>query len=85
LRMYEFIEKLQESIDGDAQEIKEYLLKLIEIGLLEFDFQTSGTDPDWSLKLLSFLKQINISSQLLKDTILVLEKQRACCEIYATS
>ncbi|GGX17975.1 lantibiotic dehydratase [Aquimarina muelleri] len=85
LRMYEFIEKLQESIDGDAQEIKEYLLKLIEIGLLEFDFQTSGTDPDWSLKLLSFLKQINISSQLLKETILVLEKQRACCEIYATS
>lgn len=85
LRMGEFIEKLQESIAGNAQEIKAYLLKLVEIGLLEFDFQTSGTDPDWNTKLLSFLKQINIPSQSLKETILVLEKQQLCCEIYATS
>ena len=85
LKMYEFIEKLQESIDGNTQEIKEYLLKLVEIGLLEFDFQTSGTDPDWSSKLLNFLRQIKSSSQSLKQTISVLEKQHVCCEIYATS
>lgn len=85
LRMYEFIEKLQESIAGNPKEIKEYLLKLVEIGLLEFDFKTSGIDPDWSSKLLNFLRQIKSSSQSLKQTILVLEKQHVCCEIYATS
>ncbi|PKV52597.1 lantibiotic biosynthesis dehydratase-like protein [Aquimarina sp. MAR_2010_214] len=85
IRMHEFIEKLQESIEGNSRQIKEYILKLIEIGLLEFDFQTSGIDPDWSLKLLSFLRKIDSPSHALKKTISVLEKQSTCCEMYASS
>jgi len=84
-RLNNFIEKLEEIVDSSKAGIKAYLLRLIEIGFLEFDFQTSGIDPDWDLALIKYLKNINKPSALLNETVEVLHKQRSYCESYAQS
>lgn len=57
---------LNEFIDGEAAPLKNYLMKLVEAGLLEFDFQTSGTDPLWHLRLSDYLAPIAQSDPLLQ-------------------
>lgn len=41
-----------DNIDADKEEIKKYIKKLFNIGLIELDFFASGTDIDWIEKLI---------------------------------
>lgn len=42
--------------DADLQQVKAYLVKLIETGLLEAGTNTSGLHPDWDEELCNFLQ-----------------------------
>ncbi|AMQ01766.1 hypothetical protein AY601_4948 [Pedobacter cryoconitis] len=47
--------------EANYTSIKNYLLKLVAAGLLEVGMETSGIDPQWSLKLLNFFTKLESS------------------------
>lgn len=66
-------------IDSAEDEIKEYLLKLVNMGLLELDIACSGLDPDWDRNLIALLKAAgknNSSIQLLIKLLEALQQSK---------
>ncbi len=55
-----------------SSEIEQYLLQLIDIGLIEPNINVSGTDPEWTGKFLEFLHGISLTNpdiNRLKNTL----------------
>ena len=50
---------LIESVESDKESIEGYLLELIEIGLLEWQWDFSGLTFNWEYKLLDFLTRVD--------------------------
>ncbi|MCC6864524.1 MAG: lantibiotic dehydratase [Ignavibacteria bacterium] len=50
---------LSSNFEAEEDEIREFIYKVISIGLLEFDFDVSGLDYNWDVKLVQLLKQYN--------------------------
>lgn len=76
---------LSNEIDATETAIKNYLLNLIEIGFLEFDFRVSALSPDWDTSLIEQLQTHESPSPLLHETINVLRSQRSNCGSYESS
>jgi len=81
----EIVEELGNEIDATKTDIKNYLLNLIEIGFLEFDFQVSAISPDWDTALIEQLKTNDPAPPLLDKTIQVLGSQKANCVSYESA
>ncbi|WP_293788569.1 lantibiotic dehydratase [uncultured Pedobacter sp.] len=84
-RLNELVGILGNDIDATPTEIKEYLLKLVEVGLLEFDFKVSPLLPDWDTALIEALKNYESPSYLISDVIKYLKDQRLNYLLYETS
>lgn len=52
------VDFLTEVVDEESAVLEQFLRSLIGYGIIEFDFQISGTDPDWLLALFKRLKKI---------------------------
>lgn len=86
VRMRQLTETLlEEFVDGDAAPLKQYLLQLVEAGLLEFDFHTSGTDPHWHLRLACYLDAIKQYHPLLEDVCGILRLLDENAKAYKTA
>jgi len=49
---------LRNAVEASEFQIANYIKELIAIGLLEYSFETSGTDPDWDLSLSNELRPL---------------------------
>lgn len=59
VKYVEFVDELLEKVDSTREDIEAYLLGLIEIGFLEWDWNFSGLCFDWEEKLFDKVKTVN--------------------------
>lgn len=66
-----------ELIDGSIDDVRAFVLRLVDFGLLEYHFGVSGTDPEWDRTLLAFLDPIAHCAEAaeLADTLRFLSSQ----------
>ena len=54
------LEEILEEVDIEKDQADQYIQKLIEYGLLEYNFLVSNTDPDWDHTLIQRLRQFRL-------------------------
>ncbi len=60
----DFVKKLLEEVEADESSMRQYVLQLIDYGLIEWDWPFSGLDPEWHLKLRDLLADYSKNSLL---------------------
>ncbi len=70
----ELIKELQNEVNATVEEIEKYVRELILIGLLEIDFEVSGLDSDWDIKLVSVLQPLVLQKVPLIDEVVLMLK-----------
>lgn len=50
--------QLMELVEADAETLEQYVLQLQDAGMLEWNWELSGTDIDWPVRLQSFLSRL---------------------------
>lgn len=74
---------IKEHIEASDEELEAYLRQAISFGLLEYNFEISGTDPDWDIKLVKQLRRLEIEQVPLATELKeALEKIRALAISY---
>lgn len=71
-----------EYIDAPAEDIEAYIRQLVEYGFLEFNFEVSGIDPDWDIKLCRKLAAVAERIPLVGELLGVLEEIRRLADRY---
>lgn len=78
-------ERLLETVDADKADIESYIIELIEIGLLEFRLDISGTDPDWDMALIKALEKHFPGEPLLVKLVAVLRNAKQNAGVFEKS
>jgi hypothetical protein len=57
IKFKDIVSLLKENVDSSESECSQYLKGLTDAGLFDFDLGISGNDPDWSKKLIYWIRQ----------------------------
>jgi hypothetical protein len=74
---------IEDYVDIDPDDLHSFLLKLVEVGLLEFEVGSSGLDPDWDQALMHTLTCLPQSPQTATEVMRMLKTLRSLAEEYA--
>ena len=80
----EFVSILLEAVDADEEQMYGYIHQLVQYGFLEIDWEISGLDAFWDLKLLEKLKTCP-NSKTVQVCLNGLQKTRDLCVEYEKS
>jgi hypothetical protein len=72
-------------VEGDENDVRSFLRRLIAEGFLEFDAGISGTDPDWDLHLMSLLRPMAAECPAAAEIIAALSDVREMLRLFATA
>ena len=66
-----FLEMLAENVEANPEALEQYVLQLLDYGLIEWDWPFSGLNPKWHILLEDLLNQFSEDKLLkeLKDTL----------------
>ncbi|GGF44458.1 lantibiotic dehydratase [Echinicola rosea] len=71
------LESLCQQVDAPHESLRDYLDRLIDVGFLEFNFSTSGMDPDWDIHFGKELAEMQGKTPLTVKLTAVLQELRA--------
>ncbi|GAA5042564.1 lanthionine biosynthesis protein [Marivirga lumbricoides] len=58
-----------DQVNATETEVENYIVQLVNLGFLEYNFQVSGLDPDWDLKMIDTFGPLIKSNALIEELV----------------